>query len=303
MRRALAIALLAVSDDLIYYSSEFKQYSSDVLIALGCAFLVLGPSRSEGTVGRFLGAFAGGLATWFSFSSIFVLAAGGVWLAATALVRKDWERLIVLSVIGAVWLVNFTACYVISKRLLGDGDWMWVWWGFSFLPLPPRSLGDLSSLFWTIANLFTNPAGLDTPISPITTGLLGLGLYGVGLMRWVRDRKGAALAILVGPLALAMVASAARLYPFHGRTILYLAPLLILAVAEGAAIFARPRWRWAAVALVTFFLIVPLGRFAMNFERPRSRMFDSHGDQRNDLLDYLEMRHNRFVAPTPSSTP
>jgi hypothetical protein len=41
----------------------------------------------------------------------------------------------------------------------------------------------------------------------------------------------------------------------------------------------------------------------MNFERPRSRMFDSHGDQRNDLLDYLEMRHNRFVAPTPSSTP
>ena len=37
----LVLALAAVSDDLIYYSTEFKQYMSDLVIALGCLLLAL----------------------------------------------------------------------------------------------------------------------------------------------------------------------------------------------------------------------------------------------------------------------
>jgi hypothetical protein len=193
--------------------------------------------------------------------------------------------------------VNFAICYAISKRLLGESNWMWVWWGFAFLPLPPHSFDDAVSLFWTTANLFTDPGGLDTPLTPIGTGLIGLGLFSLGAARLVLARRWGPIALFLGPILLAMLASAAKRYPFHGRIILYLAPGLIMVLAEGIATFARPRWRPLAVAILGFFLIVPLGRFAMSFDQPRTRSFDSHGDQRNDLLDYLDRLRSRPVVP------
>ena len=78
----VALAIAAMSDDLIYYSSEFKQYSCDLLTALACSLLALQLGSKPLTSGRLVcGAALGALATWFSFPAIFVLAAGGIWLA------------------------------------------------------------------------------------------------------------------------------------------------------------------------------------------------------------------------------
>lgn len=286
----IAIGLLAVGDDLIYYSGEFKQYSSDVLIALGCSVLVWDLAVRPFSRARLALATAlGSLAFWCSFTAIFVLATAGLWLAGNALVRRDGRRLVWLALMGAVWLVNFGLSYVVSRRLLAPGDWMWIWWGFAFLPLPPRSFADVSHLFWTVANLVTNPAGLDTPFTPIGTGLLGLALALVGATRLGRKRDWGALALCLGPIALAMAVSATRAYPFHGRLILFAAPLVCFLMAEGTATLARPRWWPFLAAIMLAFSIVPVSRFAIAFEKPRGRSFDSHGDQRNDLLDYMEL--------------
>ena len=67
--------MFALADDLIYYSSEIKQYSSDVAIALGLLLYVFISdkccARSYVTF-----AFLGCLAVWFSFPVVFVVAGG-----------------------------------------------------------------------------------------------------------------------------------------------------------------------------------------------------------------------------------
>jgi len=70
--------------------------------------------------------------------------------------------------------------------------------------------------------------------------------------------------ILLGPVVVTFVASAARLYPFDGRLTLFLGPALVLAAAAGAtlviALAARarvPAWAaLAATALVALFTLL-----------------------------------------------
>ena len=85
----LVLAMAAVSDDLIYYSTEFKQYMSDLVIALGCLLLARDLEERELTPRRL--AMAAGLgvaATWSSLPSVFLLAGAGPWLAIRALSER-----------------------------------------------------------------------------------------------------------------------------------------------------------------------------------------------------------------------
>ena len=77
----VALALFVLSDDLVYYASELKPYSSDLLVGL-CALVASarlarhpGDPRSTAIVGLLALA-----APWFSFSALFVIAGcGAAW--------------------------------------------------------------------------------------------------------------------------------------------------------------------------------------------------------------------------------
>ena len=64
----------------------------------------------------------------------------GTYLAAKAVIRHDWKKMPGLAGIGLLWVASFAACYVISHRILSKEDFIWKWWDFAFLPIPPRSL-------------------------------------------------------------------------------------------------------------------------------------------------------------------
>jgi len=75
----IAVGLLAVSEPLIYYSSEVKQYSSDVAFALilyRAAKLLV--EVSSGFAGPMLVALIGGVAIWFSNPAVSILAELGL---------------------------------------------------------------------------------------------------------------------------------------------------------------------------------------------------------------------------------
>ena len=290
----VAVALAALSDDLIYYAGEFKPYSGDVLIAMGCVVGLMDLSEKPLTFRRaVLAAVWGAAALWFSFPVVFVLAAGGVWLAGRVVADRRWSDLPGLAALGAAWGISFVSCYLLSRTLLGEGDFMWLWWDFAFLRLPPRSLGELSSLFWTFANVFTNPVGIVTPFGMIGSGLLALGLFLIGVGSFAKRRAWDVLTLLLVPIALTMVASALHRYPFHGRLLLFLVPSFILPVAEGVAAIGRRWGRWVMTGLIIVLLCTAANDAINRLERSRGRIYDSHGDQRNDLLDALEKR------PTP----
>jgi hypothetical protein len=290
-RRAvpIAVGLLALGDHLLYYSSEIKQYSCDLVMAL-IGLLLAAPRPPEETSNQRFKALAifGLIAPWFSFTAVFVLAGVGLHLIVTEALRKDWRKAAMTTGICLAWLMSFAGCFLLSRSIMSRRDFLWVWWNFAFLPLPPRSLADASLLAETIANVFINPGSILTPLSlPYTAGLASI-LALIGCLSLGRRWPGG-LFLVIFPLFLAVAASGLHQYPFHGRLLLSLVPTFLLLLSEGVAAIGR-RSSWLVTLALAGFLLY--GEAAEVFWhkaiQPRMRTFDTHGDLKNDLLDYLE---------------
>jgi hypothetical protein len=240
-----------------------------------------------------------GLVTpWLSFPVVFLLAGIGIYLFVSAAKARRWRACIEITLIGLSWLFSFTGCFLLSRSILSKRDFLWVWWNFAFLPLPPRSQADLSHLAETLANVFINPAGLLTPLSLPVTAVLASALAVIGCVSLGRRWPGG-LFLLVAPLFFAFLASALRQYPFHGRLIFFLVPTFLLLPSEGAAAIGR-RTSWLVTLGLGAFLIYGQASevFWHKIVQGRYRPFDSHGDLKNDLLDYLELQRIRRTPPS-----
>jgi hypothetical protein len=288
----IAVGLFALSDWLIYYSAEIKQYSCDLALTLVALLLAAGPTPANPTPRRLLALGVFGVASvWFSYPLAFVLAGVGTYLLGAAIIRRDVWGILRLAPLGLAWTASIAACYVVSHGILSKDRFIWDWWDFAFLPLPPRSMAELEYDFWHIVNVFDSPADVKTPMGPISTAILASVLAIAGCVSLLRRWPGG-LYLVAAPVAFALAASALYLYPFHGRLLIFLVPSVHMLVCQGAAALARPGgWR-LATALGAFLLFQPTCNVLWyQFMQPLDHIgFDSHGDLRPDLLDYLE-RH------------
>jgi hypothetical protein len=306
-RRAVPIAvwLFALGDHLLYYSAEIKQYSCDLMLAL-CA-LLLAPPQSPATLSRsrlaLLAAF-GMLAPWFSFSVVFMLAGVGLHLLVSELLRKDRRSAAIVAIMGVTWIISFTACFLLSRSILSSRDFIWVWWNFAFLPIPPRSAADLSLLGQTLANVFINPGSILTPLPLPATATLVSVLAVLGCVSIVRRWPGG-LFLVISPVFLALMASGLHQYPFHGRLLLYLVPSFLLPLSEGVVAISRRTTWLLTLALAAFLIYGEAAEIAWHKAiQSRSRTFDTHGDLKNDLLDFLDSERQRpRRRPQPNAIP
>ncbi len=280
----VALALFAFSDDLIYYSSELKPYSSDLLVSLGAlvttARLVRQPGDEKAMVILGLLAVA---APWFSFSSVFVIAGCGTVLVIDRAVRGHWKALGWLLGIAAGWGLSTGLAYLASSWLLNPWTTMYVFWDFAFPPLPPASRADLVKLGGILLEVFVNPLNLVTPVLPVLGVALPLVLLVLGGRSLVR-RDRTSFLILAIPILLALTAAAARRYPFHGRLILPLVPAFYLMIAEGTGWVRERAGRYAYAAVLILLLLYPcLGTF-YHVSGVRNRPFNAHGDLHDNLF-------------------
>ncbi|MBV8399841.1 MAG: hypothetical protein JOZ17_14040 [Acetobacteraceae bacterium] len=93
--------------------------------------------------------------------------------------------------------------------------------------------------------------------------------------------------MLMLPGGCALLASFLRLYPFHGRLILFLVPFLLLLIAEGAGVVREKvglgiLW---VIVLGALFLFPTLEAVYHVLEPRRTREFNPHGDLRPQWLD------------------
>jgi hypothetical protein len=303
-RRAvpLAVGLLALGDHLLYYSAEIKQYSCDLMMALA-ALLLAAPQPPEETSDRQIKALAifGLIAPWFSFTVVFILAGVGLHLLVNQALRKDWRKTAVTTSICLAWLISFAGCYLLSRSIMSRRDFLWVWWNFAFLPLPPRSLADASLLAESIANVFINPASILTPFTLPFTALLASVMALIGCLSLGR-RWPAGLFLVISPLFLTLAASGLHQYPFHGRLLFVLVPTFLFLLSEGVAALGRRTGWLVTLTLASCFLYGEAAEvFWHKAIQHRMRPFDTHGDLKNDLLDYLEYRRSRLPGPSPQN--
>lgn len=297
-RRAVPIAawLLALSDHLIYYSAEIKQYSCDLVAAMAALLIAVPRDEVEPTRRRLVQlTLLGLIAPWFSYPVVFVLAGVGFHLIARRTIRRDWRGAGVAVLICSAWLLSFVGCFAVSHTIVSKRDFLWVWWDFAFLPIPPRSWADAQFTAETVANVFINPGSLLTPFELPITALLACVLALVGSVSLARRWRGG-LFLLLAPLLFALAASALRQYPFHGRLILSLVPTYHLLLVEGIAALGRLTRVWVTIILALVFIVGQASDIAWNqvvMPKSRTRPFDTHGDLKNDLLDYLDYQRKR----------
>lgn len=265
----MAVALFAISPFLISYAGECKQYASDAALAIGLLAAGAGLLHGAGGFRRWaVLAAAGSAAVWFSHPAAFVLGGIGSALFLDAVGMKDRRRAGACLATIACWLASFGACYLLTLKQLGNNQYLLGYWAGHFLPLPPASPGDVLWLADHFFAFLAYPGGLGG--TEIQIGGIAAAFGLVGLAALARDRWPVAVA-LVGPAILALAASGVHKYPFAGRLLLFLVPLMLLLVARGAWAVAsalRPSGAFAAAVLVGLLFLAPAVETYQTMKRP-----------------------------------
>jgi hypothetical protein len=283
----IALALFAVSDDLIYFASELKPYSCDVTVALACSLMGVAMAAGPLTIRRTLGFGAlGALAVWCSYPALFVLAGIGSTLFASALLDRDWRRAGALALVGVIWLASFAGLYRISMTQLGHSGAMWSFWAGVFPPMPTEFVGTLVWALRRFLYLFVNPLNFANPLDPRFGVVPALLLFLIGSITLAR-RDVRSFAMIALPGLFALLASGLRMYPFHGRLSLFEVPFLLLPIAAGAGWLRERGARgllWALI-LCALFLLPGLDALYCVFSPRDHGSFNPYGDRRSAKLD------------------
>lgn len=241
----VATALFAVASPLLYFASETKQYTTDAAIAIGVLLAALHARDRELSLrGAVVAGIAGAIAPWVSQPSAFVLAAAALFLAADAVRGRRRERLRPLVVAFVLWGIGTTLALAESMAAVSPAvdAYLQVYWTDAFLPLGD---GLVASVVW----LWRLAAAIAAWLFPLPWAWGALTLFAGGIVVLAR-RHGGTLWLVLGPLVLALVASALHLYPLAPRLTLFAAPAVMLTIGAGAdgLVMLAPRRGAARVA-------------------------------------------------------
>ncbi len=282
----LAVGLAAVSPYLISYAAECKQYATDWAVVVALLLAAAGPLHGAGGWRRWGGlAVLGALAVWCSHPAVFVLGGIGTALLADAVAKRDRRRAAACGAVIGCWLASFAACYGLLLKHLGANGYLLDYWQAHFLPGPPTSPAAIAWLADHYFALFACPGGFAGGEWK-ASGVAAV-VFLVGVAACWHDRPTRALALVV-PGVLALVASAFHKYPFAGRLLLFLVPLLLLGVARGAwallSVLRTARQPFAAALFLAVLIAAPVLETIQNARRPPRR------EQLGELLTELRGR-------------
>ena len=254
----IALGFFAISEKVVYYSSEVKQYSTDVAIALA---LILAAIEIRARTIRWRSAvlfgFAGALAVWISHPSVFVLAGIGTTLFLSYCWRREWSNGLLVVAAALLWGISFAISYVAVLRETSHSDFLLTFWD-GYGAFAPAAASAASKAWWFISafvKAFENPGGFDWNVLAAIAFSLGLGSS-----FYYRSSK---LLLLAAPIPFVLLAAFLGKYPFLDRLVLFLVPFLLLLIAEGIRVAARRTWV-AGFALGAALLVHPIINAAVN---------------------------------------
>jgi hypothetical protein len=233
----LALSLFVFNNLMIYYSSELKQYMSDVFVLLGLFYLVLKDYKKEKTRFYLLG-IAGTLAVFLSNVTPVILLTCGVYLIYDDFWVTKRKRLIPISAVFASWLCAFFVYFCFFVYNHPAREFMTTFWSDSFLPI--HSIPD------TLTFLAQKKIMIQYALFPHIIVLIYLMLFVslTGIIVLIRKKRIRLIILTCMPILLHLFLSAFHLYPFESRLMLYTFPGLFIVCAAGLGfitdfIFAR----------------------------------------------------------------
>ncbi|ERT09589.1 dolichyl-phosphate-mannose-mannosyltransferase family protein [Lyngbya aestuarii BL J] len=220
----IAIALFASLPYIVYYGTELKQYSSDIMIALLLSLLLVPVRYKILSYSQLLGlSLVGGVAIWISHPAIFTL--GGLELAYLITAPHRERKAILFNRIPVylTWLLSFGCLYFLTISNTINNDNLVDSWKARY----PQSPLDLLWLLDAFGRFFYRPLGFIG----IVDGVAILAFV-VGCVACFR-RNRIIFMTLMAPTVATLIASYLHQYPFRERLVLFLTPFFLILIAEG----------------------------------------------------------------------
>jgi Dolichyl-phosphate-mannose-protein mannosyltransferase len=226
----LMAAVMAVSEPLIYYSAELKQYGLDALATVLVVWLAVITLKSTTNQAWPKLITEGGVAMFFSQPVIFVLASIGIAAVLDRRFRSSgvWRKCCITA--AAVWLAIFGLLLWLSYRSTMQSAYMSAVWSPNFITLSSPDFRD------RLSNSLVLTLGIFhiVHIRPIIlSGLFLVGLYGI-----TKKSGGLIAVVAAGPFGLVLLAAVLKQYPIATRLVMFSVPILLLIYASGISLIA-----------------------------------------------------------------
>jgi hypothetical protein len=247
----IAVAALAMLPRVVEYAAVVKQYSTDIAVVLGILLLAIwGLALPLTRLKAAMLALAFALTPLLSHPSAFVALSAAVVLVASHLLDsgKRSTRLVAVVAVSSLVAATFAGILYffllrgIARSLAGEGL---------------GSIDDVRDLVGAVRTVMgLNPSSAQpwATIDAVSVTAF-LILYCVGVVAIARRRWEHA-ALLVLPLGFAIAGIALSAYPNEIRTLLFVAPLLVLPLAGGAAWFVARRGVVRVIGVLAVFLVL-----------------------------------------------
>jgi hypothetical protein len=248
-----AVLLFACSDHLLWHASEAKPYSFDVLAATLLACLFCLGRRWSLARQLFLHSGLAPFVIFLSYPGCFLY--GGLLVAyLPGVLRSKCMRAwltygLLASTVFVAFLVLASGPVRAQRHVNMDQCWL-----DAFPPWDrPWALPQ-----WLVMSTLDMIRYCCEPTGNVLAAVAVVG----GVCLW-KNRRRAALALLLVPIGLALLASCLRAYPFAGaRVMVYASPAVILLLAEGVPstlAWFNVRFRYGIIVLIVL-LVTPLGQ-------------------------------------------
>lgn len=227
----MAFIFFVFNPNLVYFSSEVKQYSFDVLAAVSMSYLTLVLLENLTNKKRWIYlSLLGSLFIWCSQPVVFVLA--GVWMALTIRLLRKKESLKNIALPTICWSISFGLFFYfqISPTLKNAG--LINYHTKYFMPLKFWESESWQWYFNTFISILRNPGGFFYKWFALPFALLG------SYALWKKSSPAHWL-LFITPLLIALLASGLGLYSTIPRLLLFAGPAIILLVSFGLFFFCK----------------------------------------------------------------
>lgn len=222
--------IFSFSEMQLRYSTECKQYICDVTIALVIVAYILWQSKHEFRAG--IAAILGIVVLGFSMPAIFVLTGAGIFLIRNGWMANDRRALMRVSVVVALWLLNFAVYYLMDLQESIQTNSLIQYHQPWFFPLFPSTREQLLQALGLLKAFPYYTAGYT---------VLALAAGGIGIVTGLihSSRKNISAFLLLGiPVFACLIASGFEVYSLVPRMLLWAFAFLLLLQGVG--------WQWIA---------------------------------------------------------
>jgi hypothetical protein len=223
-----SLSLFVFNPTLIYYSSEVKQYMTDVLVLTYSYYIIIKSYKKEENKYYLLG-IIGAVSIFLSNVAPIILFTAGFYLLLD-IYRNNKKEVLSLTVISIVWASSFFVYYLMFVHNHPSRNFMITEWDNykAFMPTDPLTI-EFYRFIYRKGSMIVHSLFQFGRMGGVGLSILLL----IGIISLIKKRKIDIIILSIIPLILHLIFSSFKLYPFEKRFILYTGPCLIIIYSFG----------------------------------------------------------------------